>query len=123
MRFREFITDSGKKVLAGKNAEQNEEIVKEFEGKSNVILHTAAPGSPFCVIEDLKPNKKDIKKAAIFCAKKSQDWRDNKNDVLIHIFTGKDVYKKKSMKTGMFGVKKFDVIKIKKKDIENFECT
>jgi predicted ribosome quality control (RQC) complex YloA/Tae2 family protein len=120
MTFREFVTSSGKKVLAGKNAEQNDELVKEFLGKSNKLFHTAEPGSPFCVFEDLKPTKKDIEEVAIFCASKSQDWRDNKRDVVIHIFTGKETYKTKGMKAGMFGVNKYKEMKVKKKDIENF---
>ncbi len=121
MKFREFETGSGKKVLAGKDAGQNEELVKQFIGKGNKIFHTAAPGSPFCVIEDLKPNKKDIKETAVFCASKSQDWRDNKNDVNVHAFTGKDTYKEKRMKAGMFGVRKFENIKVKKKEIEKIK--
>jgi predicted ribosome quality control (RQC) complex YloA/Tae2 family protein len=118
MKFREFEINSGKKVLAGKDAESNEELVKQFIGKSNKVFHTEKPGSPFCIIENLKPNKKDIQEIAIFCASKSQDWRDNKNDVNVHVFTGKDVYKRKGMKPGMFGVRKFKVIKVKKKEIE-----
>lgn len=121
MKFREFITSSEKKALCGKDAESNEELVKKFVGKSNKIFHTEKPGSPFCVIENLKPSKKDIQETAAFCAGKSQDWRDNKNDVTVHIFTGKDVYKRKGMKTGMFGVRKFTSTKIKKKDIEKLK--
>jgi len=117
MKFKENITSSEKKTLCGKDAESNEELVKQFIGKNNKIFHTEKPGSPFCVIEDLKPSKKDIEETATFCASKSQDWRDNKNDVAVHIFTGKDVYKRKGMKTGMFGVRKFTTIKIKKKEI------
>lgn len=117
MKFREFITTSGKKVSAGKNAEQNEELVKGFIGKSNTLLHTEKPGSMFCVIEYLKPSKEDIQETATFCASKSQDWRDNKSDVVVHIFTGKDTYKRGGMKTGMFGVKKFKAIKVKKEQI------
>ena len=120
MAFREFITSSGKKVLAGKNAEQNDELVKEFLGKSNKLFHSAEPGSPFCVFENLKPSEKDIKETAIFCASKSQDWRDNKSDVVVHIFSGKETYKTKGMKAGMFGVNKYKEIKIKKKEIQNF---
>ncbi len=120
MKFREFITKSGKKVLAGKDAKSNEEVVKQFKGKGNVIMHTAEPGSPFCIVEG-KPNREDIKEAAIFCASKSQDWRDNKEDVEVHVFTGKDVYKRKGMKLGTFGVKKFKGIKVKKGEIEGFE--
>ena len=117
MRFREIDLTSGTKILLGKNAKQNEELVNQFKGKSNVILHTANPGSPFCVIENLK-SVKDVKEAAVYCARYSQDWRDNKTDVKVHRFTGKDVYKRKGMKEGTFGVKKHKVIKINKKDIE-----
>jgi predicted ribosome quality control (RQC) complex YloA/Tae2 family protein len=119
MKFREFLTSSGKKILCGKDAESNEELVKKFIGKGNKLFHTEKPGSPFCVIsESLKPSKKDEKETATFCAGKSQDWRDNKSDVAVHSFTGKDVYKQKGMKTGMFGVKKFTTIKVKREEIE-----
>jgi predicted ribosome quality control (RQC) complex YloA/Tae2 family protein len=119
MKFREFITSSGKKVLAGKDAEQNEELVKQFIGTDNKIFHTSKPGSPFCVIEKVKHTKKDEKEAAIFCASKSQDWRDNKGDVEVNFFDGDDIYKKNGMKTGMFGVKRFGTMTITKKEIEN----
>lgn len=118
MKFKEFETSSGKKILAGKDARSNEALVKDFIGKENIVLHTAAPGSPFCVILE-KPSLKDIKETAIFCASKSHDWRDNKKDVIVHIFSGKDIYKRKDMKQGTFGIKKFKKIKMKKELIEN----
>lgn len=120
MNFRELKTKSDKVLLLGKDAKQNENLVRQFMGKKNFILHTAAPGSPFCVVEK-NARKKDIKEAVIACARYSQDWRDNRGDVLVHYFTGKDVYKEKGMKTGTFGVKKFKVIKVKKRKIEKFE--
>jgi len=118
MKFREFKTSSGRLVLAGKNAENNEELIKQVE-KDEDIFHTAKPGSPFVNIKG-KSTKKDIKEAAIFCASKSQDWRDNKSNVKIHWFKGKDIYKEKGMKTGTFGVKKHKTILINKKEIEKF---
>jgi predicted ribosome quality control (RQC) complex YloA/Tae2 family protein len=118
MKFREFTTSSGKKVLAGKDAEQNEELIKQFIGKDNKIFHTAAPGSPFCVIEKIKHGKKDEQETAIFCASKSQNWRDNKGDVEVNFFSGEDIYKDKSMKIGTFGVRKFRTIIATKKEIE-----
>jgi len=45
-------------------------------------MHTAARGSSFCVVDSLKPSKNDLKETAIFCAKYSQDWRNNKKDVV-----------------------------------------
>ena len=118
MKFREFLLKSRKKLILGKDAESNEELVKKFKGKPNLILHTAMPGSPFCVIEVKKPDKADIKTAAVYCARYSQDWRDNKGDVKVNIFTGKDVYKSKGMPTGTFGVKKSRTIAVKKEEIQ-----
>ena len=118
MKFREFTTSSGKRVLAGKDAKSNEELIKQAE-KDEDVFHTAKPGSPFVNIKG-ESNKEDIKESAIFCAAKSQDWRDNKSDVRIHWFKGKDIYKRKGMELGTFGVKKFKVINVKKKEIEEF---
>jgi predicted ribosome quality control (RQC) complex YloA/Tae2 family protein len=118
MKFREINLESEKTILLGKNSKQNEELVNQFKGKENIILHTANPGSPFCVLEDLKSTVKDVKESAIYCARYSQDWRDNKTDVNVHKFIGKEVYKRKGMKEGTFGVKKYKLIKVKRQEIE-----
>ena len=60
----------------------------------------------FCVIEKLKPTKHEIKQAALMCASKSQDWRDNKGNVKMHQFTGKDVKKGVLAKEGSWKLKK-----------------
>lgn len=119
MKFREFTTSNGKQVLAGKSAKNNEELVAQVKN-SETVLHTKKPGSPFVNIKG-KASKKDISEAAVFCAKHSHAWRDNKKDVTVHVFKGADIYKRKGMKLGTFGVKKFKKIRVKKKEIENFE--
>ncbi|MBI2057283.1 DUF814 domain-containing protein [Candidatus Pacearchaeota archaeon] len=106
MVFRKFETSSGKLVLAGKNAGNNEELIAQVQPEEDVF-HTAKSGSPFVNIKLLKNEialQKDIKESAIFCAAKSQDWRDNKSDVEVHWFKGKDIYKTKEMKLGTFEV-------------------
>ena len=125
IKFRKFITSSGKFVLAGKNSENNEELVKQA-GKEEIVLHTKAPGSAFVNIklkEGEKAEEKDIKEAAIFCARYSQAWKKAgiKKDVAVHVFKGKDIFKIKGMKIGTFGVKKFKEIKVKKEEIREFE--
>jgi predicted ribosome quality control (RQC) complex YloA/Tae2 family protein len=121
MKPREIILNPKTKIFLGRNSENNDELVKSYKGKSNIILHTAKPGSPFCVLDELKPTKEEIKISAIICASKSQDWRDNRKDVNVHQFTGKEIYKEKSMKSGTWGLKKKPkVIKINKKEIENY---
>ena len=120
-KFREYITKSGTSIWVGKDRKQNDSLVRSFIGKDNIIFHTKASGSPFCILENEKPSKSDLKEASIVCAKHSQDWRDNKTDIIVHKFTGKDIYKKKSMGLGTFGVRKSKDIKVKKGDILNLE--
>lgn len=117
-RFREKILESGTKIILGKDAKSNDILMDKFKGKNNTILHTLAPGSPFCIINNLNPSEEDVYTAGIFCAKHSQSWRDNKGDVLISVFIGKDVSKSKDMKIGTWNVKKSEQIIIKKEDIE-----
>jgi predicted ribosome quality control (RQC) complex YloA/Tae2 family protein len=121
MKPREFKLKSGIDILLGKNSENNDELVKGYCGKENTILHTAKPGSPFCVIKKLNPLKEDIKESAIICASKSQDWRDNKKDVVVHIFSGKNIKKEEGMKSGTWAIKsKPKLIKVKKREIEEW---
>ena len=119
MKFREKELDSGVKIFLGKDAKNNDELVKKYKGKKNIILHTLAPGSPFCVIDSEKPSKKDLTLSGAYCAAYSQDWRDNKTDIKVHVFTGKDVSKPLfGKKIGTWKVKKAKTMTIKKQDIE-----
>jgi predicted ribosome quality control (RQC) complex YloA/Tae2 family protein len=121
-KFREFLTSSGLKVLGGKDSESNEDLIGQTK-QNEFVLHTKEPGSPFCNIKAEIESVKigDINEAAVFCARYSKDWKNGKKDVLVHLFSGKDVYKTKGMAQGTFGVKKFRTIKVKKSDIEKFE--
>lgn len=118
IKLREKISKNGSTILAGKDSESNEYIVSQVE-KDEEVFHTKEAGSPFVNIKG-KPQKGDIKYAAIFCAKCSRDWKKNKGDVLIHRFKGRDIYKDKKMKKGTFGIKKYKLMKIKRSDIEEF---
>ncbi len=118
-KFRSIKTSSGKLIIAGKDAKTNEELISQV-GKEEDVLHTEKPGSPFVNIKSSTTNDQDRKEAAIFCAAKSQDWRDNKSDVGVHIFKGKEISKSKGMKTGTFSVKKKKTIKVKKEDIKKW---
>jgi len=121
MKFKEKTLESGTVILLGRNAENNDELMKQFAGKENNIIHTVSPGSPFCVIDNLKPSPEDINVSGAYCARYSQDWRDNKKDVKVNIFTGKDINKNKGMKVGTWKVKRFKTKIIRKKDIEKIK--
>jgi predicted ribosome quality control (RQC) complex YloA/Tae2 family protein len=117
MNFRKMITKNNTLVLAGKNDENNEELIKQAE-ENEEIFHTKEPGSPFVNIKG-KPKRGDIKDSAIFCAAYSRNWKLNRGNILVHRFKRKDIYKERNMKIGTFGVKKLKRIKIKKEDIQN----
>lgn len=121
MKFREFNLSTGTKVFLGKDADSNDELMKDFKGRGNIILHTVAPGSPFCVIDKIDPSEKEIKESVIICASKSQDWRDNKSNVKVHQFSGWEVKKPFFAKAGTWKISgKPKVITASKKEIENF---
>lgn len=119
VNFREYVTSSGRRVLGGKSAETNDDLVKN-SGSKDVMLHTDAPGSPFVNVGE-NPSKADLKEAAVFCAKYSQEWRNTKNDVVVNKFMRSDMNKSVLMKSGTWGVKKQENIKVKKADILKFE--
>ena len=119
VNFREFVVGSGKTVFGGRDAENNDKLVLEA-GPNDVMLHTSAPGSPFVNIGD-SASKVDLKEAAVFCAKYSQDWRDGKRDVVVNKFLRSDMDKSPKMKAGTWSVKKQEKIKVKKSDIFAFE--
>lgn len=112
-KYRWFFTSSGKLVIGGKSAEQNEKIMNGAED-GDVIIHTSSPGSPFCIIKN--PSEKDIEEAAIFTACFSHEWKRGKTKSEVHIFRGEQVTKNKGMKVGTFGV--MGSIKRKKVDLK-----
>ena len=118
MNFREFITKNSTLILAGRDAENNEELIKQV-APDEEVFHTESAGSPFVNIKG-EPKKGDRKIAAIFCAVYSKEWKKNKSDVIVHRFKGENIYKDKNMKAGTFGVKKFRETIVKKKEIEEF---
>lgn len=121
MNFREYILKSGNTIFLGKDAESNDELVKKYKGKRNIILHTVKPGSPFCVLEELDSSEKEIHEAAVICASRSQDWRDNKSNVQIHQFSGTEVRKPLVKKIGTWRIKGTPkVIKVKKEEIKKW---
>ena len=119
INFREFITSSGLRVFGGKNSENNDGLVFAA-GTKDVLLHTSEPGSPFVNV-GVSPSKKDVKEAAVFCAKYSQDWRGKKQNVIVNMFKRSDMNKSVRMKAGSWEVKKQEKLKVKAVDVLKFE--
>jgi len=107
-KYRWFFTSSGKLVIGGKSATQNDDLLKNLKRQEDdfVIMHTVTPGSPFSII--LSPikdvNESDLEETAIFTGCFSRAWRSGKKREQIHIFKLSQIYKNSKMKTGTWGV-------------------
>ncbi len=115
VNFRKFVTSSGLEVFGGRDSENNDKLVFGAS-PADVLIHTVAPGSPFVNVGS-EASKGDIKEACVFCAKYSQDWRDSKRDVSVNVFRRCDMVKDRKMKSGTWGVKKEERMKVRKSDI------
>ncbi len=117
-KYRWFFTSSGKLVMGGKNAEQNDELLKRVKKSKEeyYVMHTSHPGSPFSVIIGKleKISKNDLDECAIFTGCFSRAWKDGKKKTKVHIFNSEQLYKDKNMKEGTWGVRG----KVKEKEVE-----
>ena len=113
--MRKYILSTGKEISTGRDAESNDELVSQSNPK-DVLLHTLAPGSPFVNVGE-DPTKSELKESAIFCASKSQIWRDTKKDVAVNWFYKKDTKKGPKDKAGLWHTKHEGKIVVKKSEI------
>lgn len=116
-KYRWFYTSSGKLVVGGKSAEQNDELLGKIITLKEelIIMHTSSPGSPFSVIfaDKKKIDEKDIEECAIFTGCFSRAWKEGKNKAEIGIFLKSQLRKSPEMKAGTWRV----LGKVKKKDV------
>jgi len=86
-RFRWFRTSTGYLVIGGRNADQNEELVKKYMGKHDRFFHTQAHGGPVTVLKASGPSEsadpvdfseETLREAAQFAVSYSSDWKDGR---------------------------------------------
>jgi predicted ribosome quality control (RQC) complex YloA/Tae2 family protein len=86
-RFRWFHTSDGFLVIGGRNADQNEEIVKKYMDGNDLFLHSQAHGGPATVIKATGPSEaaRDVeipeqsrREAAQFAVSYSSVWKDGR---------------------------------------------
>ncbi len=108
-KYKWFFTASGKLVVGGKSASQNDELLKKLKSlnKDFIVMHTSSPGSPFSAILADKKNvsKNDLEETAIFTGCFSKAWKQGKKKAEIHIFTLSQLEKADKMKEGTWQVK------------------
>lgn len=108
-KYKWFYTKSGKLVVGGKSAESNDALLRELKltRKDYVVMHTRAPGSPFCAIlspvKDVTPS--DIQECAVFTGCFSRAWKEKQKDTSVDMFHLSQLTKNSDMKMGTWSVK------------------
>jgi len=108
MQYKWFFTSSGKLVVGGKSASQNDALLQRVKSQQHeyIIMHTQAPGSPFSVIiaRPEEVTNSDLQETAIFTGCFSKAWKLGKKKAIIHVFRAAQLRKTESMKTGTWGL-------------------
>jgi predicted ribosome quality control (RQC) complex YloA/Tae2 family protein len=86
-RFRWFHTSDGYLVIGGRNADQNEEIVKKYLNKHDRFFHTQAHGGPVTILKATGPSEpakevdfpdSSLREAAQFAVSYSSIWKEGR---------------------------------------------
>jgi predicted ribosome quality control (RQC) complex YloA/Tae2 family protein len=87
-RFRWFETSDGFLVVGGRNADQNEDLVKKYLSKHDRFFHAQAHGGPVTVLKASRPSEPSnpvdfpestLKEAAQFAVAYSSVWKDGRH--------------------------------------------
>jgi len=75
--YRWFHTSNGFLAVGGKDAATNENLIKKYSDKEDIIFHTEIAGSPFFILktDSKKPEKIDIEEVAQATASFSRAWQ------------------------------------------------
>ncbi|WP_416841151.1 ribosome rescue protein RqcH [Haloferax sp. DFSO52] len=86
-RFRWFHTSDGYLVVGGRNADQNEELVKKYMSKHDRFFHTQAHGGPVTLLKATGPSEpaqevdfseETLREAAQFAVSYSSIWKEGR---------------------------------------------
>lgn len=74
--FLTFIASGGRRVVAGKNAKQNDELYSKHLAPADLFLHADIQGAPAVILKDgQKANEEEKKEAAQWAASYSSAWK------------------------------------------------
>ena len=108
MKYRFTITEKGFLVIGGKDANQNERIMKNYKNDGDLVFHADIVGAPFAlmllhnkeaesveeVITKFGISEIDIMQAAGLSAVYSRAWKEGYGEIEVFYVLGKQVSKK-----------------------------
>lgn len=104
-KYRWFKTSGGLIVVAGKDAQSNEELIKRHMEDTDIVLHADVHGSPFGLIKKgIKARPREVKEAAQFVASYSRAWKYGQ-PIDVYYIDPKQVVKGPGLPAGSFLIK------------------
>ncbi|MEM7825463.1 MAG: ribosome rescue protein RqcH [Candidatus Aenigmatarchaeota archaeon] len=107
-RFRWFLSSDGLLVIGGKDAKTNEEIVKKYARKQDLIFHADIHGASFVLIRNEKKQEipmETIMEAAEFAATHSKAWLLGLGCIDVFYIKPEQIVKQGGLPLGSFKVK------------------
>jgi predicted ribosome quality control (RQC) complex YloA/Tae2 family protein len=104
-KFRWFISSDGFLVVAGKDAETNEKLIRKYMQPNDLVFHTDITGSPFVLIKNPENKKilpQTILEAAEFCGSYSKAWKVGILAIDVYYVKPEQVKKEGGLPTGSF---------------------
>lgn len=94
-RFHWLITSEGYLVIAGRDANQNEALVRKYLEPNDIFMHADIHGAPATIIKTRgkKPTDKSIKEASVIAACYSRAWKEGLGYIDVYWVWGNQVSK------------------------------
>ena len=90
-----WIIEDNYLIIGGRNADQNESIVRKYMEPNDIFMHAEIHGAPVVIIKAKgKISEKALKEAAIIAAAYSKAWKEGLGAIDVYWVWGKQVSKK-----------------------------
>ncbi len=99
-KYHWMITSKGNLVIAGRDASQNESVVKKYLEDDEIFMHAEVQGAPATVLKSKEPDEEELKEAAVIAACYSKAWKEGRGGVNVYWVYGRQV--SKSPPTGQY---------------------
>ncbi|MFH1094697.1 MAG: NFACT RNA binding domain-containing protein [Candidatus Micrarchaeota archaeon] len=74
--YHSFVTSGGRRVVAGRDAKQNDELVAKYLAEGDLFFHADIQGAPTVILKDgQRADGQERKEAAQFAASHSSAWK------------------------------------------------
>ncbi|HDQ60071.1 MAG TPA: fibronectin-binding domain-containing protein [Candidatus Woesearchaeota archaeon] len=78
-KFRWFFTSSGRLAIGGRDANQNEVLIKKYLDPEDTVFHADVHGSPFVILKKGRDaSEEDVREAANFTLCSSKAWQNKR---------------------------------------------